>query len=158
MDIIKNWVDIKKHFAKSFKTNFHVAIASIDNENNPTVTPIGTLFLNDNQTGFYFEKFPTKLPTNAKTNKQICILAVKSNTWFWLKSLFNGYFKNNPAIKLYGNLGEKREASKNEIARLNRRMKTTRILKGNKYLWNDMKFVRDITFTKAEKTNLGKMA
>ncbi len=44
-----------------------------------------------------------------------------------------------------------------ELHRLARRMKATKGLKGNKYLWGDMNWVRDITFTKAEKINLGEM-
>ena len=62
-----------------------------------------------------------------------------------------------PAIKLYGELGNKRKASEKEIKRLNRRMKATRGMKGNTYLWSDMQFVRDIDFTKAEKIDLGHM-
>ena len=84
MDIRKNWIEIRKHFNKCFRTNFHVSLASVDKEGNPTVTPIGSLFLNNNQTGFYFEKFPTKLPENSKDHKNICVLAVNSSTFFWL--------------------------------------------------------------------------
>ena len=157
MDIKSNWTEIRKHFNKCFRTNFHVAIASLDKDNNPTVTPIGSLFLNHNQTGYYFEKFPSKLLESANLNKNICVLAVNSNTWFWLKSLFRGQFKSYPAIKLYGQLGDKRKATNVEIKRLNSRMRTTKGLKGNNYLWGNMEFVRDITFTKAEKINLGKM-
>lgn len=157
MDIKTNWEKIRLHFNKSFRSNFHVSIASVDSENNPTVTPIGSLFLRKNQTGFYFEKFPSKLPTHAKTNRRVCVLAVNSNNWFWIKSLFRGKFNNYPAIKLYGELGQRREATEIEISRLNKRMKTTKGMKGNRYLWGNMKFVRDITFTKAEKINLGEM-
>jgi len=157
MDIITSWADIRKHFNKSFRTNFHVSVASVDRENNPTVTPIGSLFLNHNQTGFYFEKYPTKLPRNVLSNKNICVLGVNSSTWFWLNSLFRGKFKSYPAIKLYGQLGDRRKATDIEIKRLNKRMKATKWLKGNNYLWGNMEYVRDITFSKAEKINLGKM-
>ena len=157
MDIKINWKKIRLHFNKSFRANFYVSIASVDSENNPAVTPIGSLFLKNNQTGFYFEKYPSKLPIHAETNRNICVLAVNSNMWFWIKSLFKGKFKNYPAIKLYGELGQRREATEIEIRRLNKRMKTTKGMKGNKYLWGDMKFVRDITFTKAERINLGEM-
>ncbi len=157
MDIKTNWSEIRDHFNKSFISNFHISIASVDKDNNPTVTPLGSLFLNHNQIGFYFEKYPGKLPKHAKHNKNICVLAVNSGRWFWLKSLFKMKFNSHPAIKLYGQLGEKREATEIEIKRLNRRMKATKVLKGNTYLWNDMPCVRDITFTKAEKINLGKM-
>lgn len=157
MNIQKDWLEIKKHFDKCFRTNYHVSIASVDKEGNTTVTPIGSLFLNKNQTGFYFEKFPTKLPENSKHNKNICVLGVNSSMWFWLLSLFKGKFFSYPAIKLYGQLGEKRKATEIEIKRLNRRMKVTKWLKGHKYLWSKMNYVRDITFTRAEKINLSKM-
>lgn len=157
MDLIEDWKFIKNHFNTSFKQNLHVSIASVDFQNNPTITPIGSLFLNNDCTGFYFEKFPTKLPENAKKNKNICILAVNSSKWFWFRSLLKGRFKNNPALKLYGSLEEKREATDIEISRLQRRMRATKGLKGNTYLWKDMKIVRVVKLTKVEKINLGKM-
>lgn len=157
MDIKNNWSEIRKHFNRSFRSNFYVSLASVNTEDQPTVTPIGSLFLNQNQTGFYFEKYPTKIPLNVQTNPKICVLAVNSNTWFWLKSLFYGKFQSNPAIKLYGTLGERRKATEIETSRLNKRMRATRGLKGNTYLWNDMLWVRVITFSKAEKINLGTM-
>lgn len=157
MNIKASWNKIRRHFNKSFRSNFYISIASVDSENNPTVTPVGSLFLNDDQTGFYFEKYPSKLPVHAKTNRNICALGVNSSTLFWLKSLLKGKFKDYPAIKLYGELGDRRKATDKETDRLKRRMKTTKGLKGNKYLWGEMEFVREITFTKAEKINLGKM-
>lgn len=157
MDIKKNWAAIRTHFNKSFRSNLHVAIASVDFENNPTVTPIGSLFLNENQTGFYFEKYPTKLPENVRFNNNVCILGVNSNKWFWLKSLFKVKFDKYPALKIYGKLGEKRKATEIEISRLKRRMKTTNGLKGNTYLWGDMEHVREISFSKIEKVHIGKM-
>ncbi|MEN8788723.1 MAG: hypothetical protein ABF295_04340, partial [Flavobacteriaceae bacterium] len=155
MDIKTDWEKIRKHFNKSFSSNFHISVASVDLENNPTVTPIGSLFLNNNQTGFYFEKFPSKLPDHAKANPRVCLLGVNSGRIFWIKSLFKGEFSKYPAVKLYGKLGEKRKATEKEINRLSRRMKMTNMLKGNTYLWKNMEFVRDIKFDKAEKINLG---
>jgi len=157
MDLIKDWTQIRKHYNKSFSSNFHISVASVDAKNNPTVTPIGSMFLNDNQTGFYFEKFTSKLPAHAKINPNVCLLAVNSRRLFWLKALFKGAFTDNPAIKLYGKLGNRRKATEKEISRLNRRMKATNGLKGNTYLWKSMEFVREVEFVKAEKINLGKM-
>ena len=157
MNIKTDWHKIRKHFNKSFASNFYVSIASVDSENNPTVTPIGSLFLNDNQTGFYFEKFPSKLPEHAKSNPKVCLLGVNSGRIFWIKALFKEKFADFPAMKLYGELGEIREATEKETKRLNRRMKATNGLKGNTYLWKKMEFVREIKFTKIEKINLGKM-
>lgn len=157
MDIVTEWKTIQRHFALSFQSNFYVSVASVDENHQPTVTPIGSLFLRDDQTGFYFEKFPTKLPRHQPINPHICVLAVNSNTWFWLKSLFRGRFGTYPAIKLNGQLGERRCATPDEVEKLNRRMNATKGLKGNTYLWSDMPYVRDMVFTKAEKIHLGKM-
>jgi len=157
MDINNDWDKIRKHFNKSFSSSLHISIASVDSENNPTVTPIGSLFLNDDQSGFYFEKFPSKLPEHAKTNPKVCLLGVNSSRIFWIKALFREKFSDYPAIKFYGELGERRKATEKEISRLNRRMKATNGLKGNTYLWKKMGFIREIQFHKAEKINLGKM-
>lgn len=157
MNIHKNWKVIRKHVNESFKTSLHVSIATVDAENNPTITPIGSLFLNRDQTGFYFEKFTSKLPSNTENNNKICVLAVNSSKWFWIKSLWKGKFKKHPALQLYGVLGEKREATEIEISRLEKRMKMTKGLKGNSYLWNNMKMVREITFHKVTKMKLGAM-
>ncbi len=157
MDIQKSWKQIRIHFSKSFKSSLHVSIASVDAENNPTVTPIGTLFLNDDQTGFYFEKFPSKLPEHAKRNNNICILGVNSNRWLWIKSLYKVKFIEYPALKLYGTLGQRRKVTKKETSRLKRRMRSTKRLKGHQYLWGNMEFVREVHFTKVEKINLRKM-
>ena len=157
MDLTNNWPKIKKHFDRSFRSNFHVSVSSVNKDKLPDVTPIGSLFLNRDQTGFYFEKYPATIAENVTFNKNVCILGVNSNRLFWLRSLFNGYFKQYPAVKLYGILGEKRKANEKEIARLNRRMKATKGLKGNTYLWKDMPYVRELVFTHAKITNLGEM-
>lgn len=157
MNIKADWNEIRKHFTKCFRSNFFVSIASVDEENCPTVTPIGSLFLGHHQDGYYFEKYLSRLPEHAKHNKKICVMAVNSSIWFWLKSLFQGGFSSNPAIRLFGELGERREATEAEKTRLRARVRSTRGLKGNHYLWDDMQYVRDVTFTKAEKVNLGAM-
>ncbi len=157
MDLIENWIAIRKHFSQSFGSSLHVSIASVDADKIPTVTPVGTIFLNKDQTGFYFEKFITTLPKHAVHNNTICILAVNSSKLFWFKSLFKGRFDTYPAYRLYGELGVRREATKTEIRALKKRLKTTRSLKGHKYLWGNMKEVREITFHKGEKINIGKM-
>lgn len=157
MDMIDNWSAIRKHFSQSFGSSLHVSISSVASDNRPMVTPVGTVFLNKDQSGFYFEKFVSSLPKHASQNNHICILAVNSNKLFWLKSLFRARFDTYPAYRLYGKLGKRREATESEISALKKRLKTTRRLKGHKYLWGDMKEVREIRFHKGEKINIGKM-
>jgi len=157
MELKEKWNDIKLHFRRSFKSNLHVSVGSVDINGMPSVTPIGSLFLNHDSSGFYFEKFPSKLPALDKSNNNISILAVNSSKLFWIKSIFRGKFKNCPAIKLYGTLGVRRKAEATELARLKNRMKYTGWMKGQKYLWADMEIVREIHFKNFEIINLGYM-
>ncbi len=157
INLKENWQKIRTHFSTAFAANMHVSIASVNEDNQPTITPIGSLFLNDNQTGFYFEKFAQKLNKNSKTNKNICVLAVNSHKWFWFKSLLKMRFTAYPAVKLYGELGIKRNATEKEYRAFQRRIRQTKRFKGSTYLWQDMSMVREIRFTKGEKINLGIM-
>ena len=97
------------------------------------------------------------MPKHAIQNNAICILAVNSNKLFWFKSLFKARFDTYPAYRLYGKLGKRRAATEFEIRALKKRLKTTRRLKGHKYLWGNMNEVREISFHKGEKINIGKM-
>ncbi len=157
INLTTHWTLIRKHFNRSFTSNFHVSIASVDDSGNPVNTPIGSLFLNKDQTGFYFEKYPKKLPKYTKSHPKICILSVNSGNIFWLKSLFNKQFDTYPGVRLYGILGEARTPTEIEKKRLNRRMRMTRWLKGNKYLWGDMQKIRMVNITRAELIHLGEM-
>ncbi len=153
----QQWDSIRKHFRESFSTNLHVSIATVDEHQFPTITPIGSLFLNRDQTGFYFEIFSSNIRANGKKNKNVCVLAVNSGKWFWIKALFQGKFGSYPAIKLYGTLGERRKASEIEISRLRRRFKRFKGTKGYNFLWVNAPFVREIHFEKAEPARVGKM-
>lgn len=158
MDLKNDWDKIRQHFNNSTSSSFHVSIASVDAENNPTVTPIGSFILNNNQTGFYFEAYARKLPLHAAHNRNVCVLGVNSSSWFWLKSLYSGKFKRYPAVKLYGILGERRKATEIESHRFAKRVSLLSRLKGYDYLWGDkMEYVREITFVKGEQINLGRM-
>ena len=157
IDLKDDWSNIYDHFNRAFRSNFHVSIASVTRDGIPSVTPIGSLFLNRDQTGFYFEKFPAKLRESASGNSNVCVLGVNSSTVLWLKALISMKFERYPALKLYGELGGLRKATEKEQKRLHRRMRFTRWTRGHNYLWGDMDTVRDISFTGVECINLGRM-
>lgn len=157
MNITSSWPDIVLHFTACFRSNYHVSIATVDADNCPVVTPVGSLFLNDDQTGYYFEKYLTSIPRHAAASRNICVLGVNSSAWFWLKSLYRGEFQGYPAIRLFGTLGNKRQATPEEVARLRHRVRRGKGLKGHAYLWSRMGEVREVTFTRAESVNLGAM-
>ena len=74
--------------------------------------------------------------------------------FFWIKSLWKGKFSEYPALKLFGTLGQRKEATPQQLRALSRRVRFTSKLKGHKYLWGDMKYIREITFSRVEKINL----
>ncbi len=157
MNLIQNWKEIKSLFKESFKSSFHFAVASVTENGEPHVTPIGSLILDVPGHGFYFEEFPQQLPRNYGSNKQICVLAVNSNKWFWLKSLIRGRFATTPAVRLHGVVGDLREATDIEIALWQKRVKSVSFSKGHALMWRSMRMVRDIEFTGIEPVQIGEM-
>lgn len=157
MDLITNWKEVKSLFKKSFKSSFHFAIATVTEDGEPHVTPIGSLILGEPGHGFYFEKFTQHLPRNFESNNQICVLAVNSSKWFWLKSLVGGRFTSPPAVRLHGVVGNLREATDTEIALWQKRVKPVSFSKGHAMMWRSMSMVRDIEFTRIEPVQIGEM-
>ncbi len=157
MDLHENWHEVKVLFRESFKTSFHYAIATVSKNGEPHVTPIGSLILGRPGFGFYFEKFPQHLPHNLSNNSHICVLAVNSARWFWLKSLVGGRFSSPPAVRLHGVAGELREATEREIMLWQKRVKPMSFSKGHALMWRDMSMVREVQFTRVEPVHLGEM-
>lgn len=151
----EKWQTIRRNFRHGFATNLHVSIATVDAEGQPHVTPIGSFFLNwEDFSGFYFEIFTKNIPKNAATNPKVCIMAVNSGRWYWLKSMLLGKFETPPMTKIYGKLGERRPATPEEIERGNRRLGRMKILPGGKKLFGNMGFVREVHFYAFEEARL----
>ena len=155
MELIANWKDIKSLFNRSFHSSFHFAIATVTENGDPHATPIGSLILGKPGRGFYFEKKFTKhLPLNFEHNKKVCVLAVNSSRWFWLKSLIVGRFASPPALRLHGVAGPLREATEAEAALFQKRVKRVRFSRGHALMWRNMRMVRDIAFTGIEPVHM----
>lgn len=150
------WSEVRSHFRKCQVLNLQHAIASVDDRGRPKITPIGTIFLNSDQTGFFFEEYASSLAKYKEINPNIALLAVNTGKLYWLKSLFFGRFKGTPAIKVYGRLGERRKATADELKRLDRRLGFGKRLKGYDLLWQDMTMVRELIFDEFEIVQFGK--
>lgn len=150
IDIKKNWHIIKKIFEEAYKSNTHYAIATVNEDGSPHITPIGSLFLRDDQTGFYLEELPVTLTRNLENNKRVCVMAVNSDFKFWGISLLRGRFHKPPAVRLMGTVKEKRVATEEETAIWRKRVEKAKRLKGYEILWSKMGHVRDIVFDSFE--------
>ncbi len=157
MNIKENWADIQAVFRDAYSTSRHCAIATVNEDGSPHITPIGSLFLRDNCTGYYFEEHSRKMPSNFNSNKRVCILAVNSGLKYWFKSIFMGRFSSPPGVRLYGTVGQRRKGTEEEIESFQNRVGVARKMKGYKLIWKNMKHIREIHFNSVEPVNVAKM-
>lgn len=143
MDIgLKDWNTIKKVFAKSQSSNMHSNIATVSEKGVPNITPIGTVFLNEDGTGFIFDAYSQQLSENLKLNNNVCISAVNSSKLFWLSSFIKGQFNDYPGVRLYATLGELKLATESEQLLVNNRIRSLKWTKGSKLIWSHFTHVR----------------
>lgn len=126
-----------------------LAIASVDADGGPTITPIGTVFLRDDCTGFYFDQYAERLSENLDRNPRVCVMAVDSGSVFWLRSLLTGRFRKAIGVRLYGTAGPRRPATPDELNEVHKRVGLMGATRGGRMLWSDFSRVRDLTFTES---------
>ena len=157
MEIEYHWKSIQKLFNNARNSSMHFALATVTKDGSPHVTPIGSLFLRENITGFFFDEFPINLPKNIEENPKVCILAVNSNPTYWQKSLIIGKFISPPSVRLIGSIKEKRDGTEEEIAIWQNHVKDALGTKGHTIMWKNMRTVRDIHFDSFEPVTCGEM-
>jgi hypothetical protein len=157
-DINAAWPAIYALSRKVFPSSLHFAIATVNADGTPHVTPIGSLVLFPNEPkGMYYEILTAHMPRNLEIQQRVCVLAVRSDKLFWLRALLGGRFATPPAVRLLGTASPRRAASPTELARWQRRVRRLRWLKGAQLLWGQMRYVREITFDGYEPVRLGAM-
>ena len=144
MDLHQDWDLIKSEFATALNASRHCAIGSVGADGNPHITPIGFVFMRDDKTLFYFEQYSKNLPLNYQTNRNVCVMVVNSAPSFWLSALVKGRFASFPGLRLYGEVGEARQASAEELEALRQRIGPLKFLSGARKIWSGLETVRDI--------------
>ncbi|GAA6134451.1 hypothetical protein NBRC116188_12400 [Oceaniserpentilla sp. 4NH20-0058] len=157
MNIKQHWLEITNVIQQAQKSNMHCAIASVDENGIPNITPIGTVFLRDDQSAYFFDSFTSQLASNVQHNPNVCLSAVNSSTMYWLKSFFKGRFSSAPGVRLYGTMGPLRAATQEELTAVAKRIKPKKLFKGSKLIWSDFTHVRDIKFTEFRPVQYPKM-
>lgn len=157
MEIGRHWKTIQAIFEESLRYSFHYAVATVDENGAPYVTPIGALFLRDDMTGFYFDEFPIKTSNNLENDQRVCILAVNCDPTLWRNSIVKGKFESPPSVRLMGVAGAKRKATEDEVAMWHEHVEYARGTRGYQILWEKMSMVRDLYFDSFEPVLLGGM-
>lgn len=152
------WPWIVRHFEKSLKTSRFYTFASTYPDGTAHITPIASLVLNDDCTGFFSEGFPGRMAANFKTDQRACVLAVRMGFGYWFKGLLTGRFDQWPGVRLYGTVARQpRRADPGEIERWLCRVRRYKGFRGYNLLWKDIRIVRDIVFDRFEPVRLGPM-
>jgi len=147
LPIAHHWPEIQRTIERGQRSTLHCSIASIDPDGMPNVTPVGTVFLRADQTGFYFDQYTSALAHNVDANPNICLMAVNAGRMLWFRSFLIGRFISPPGVRLYGTVGALRRATDGELQQIRQRVSPTRWLKGNRLLWANFTQVRDMQFT-----------
>ena len=142
-----HWSRIQQVVARGQTSSIYCSVATVNPDGTPNVTPIGTVFLRDGQTGYFFDQYTTTMARNLEFNPNVCVMAVNANRVFWLRSFLFGRFTEPPGVRLYGKAGSLRPASTEELRGIEARVRPTKWLKGSKLLWGSFTHVRDIAFT-----------
>ncbi len=151
-----NWNVISGLVESALFKNFSVSMATSDLDGNPHITPIGSLVFTGVGKGFYFENLPVTMPANIRRNPEICVMAVNSGLFYWLKMLFTGTFTSLPGVRLYGTAGKKRKATDEELFLWQQKIKMFKRWKGYNVLWKQLDYGREIHFTRFEPVQCGK--
>jgi hypothetical protein len=155
----EHWQQIMYICAKGMG-NF--AFATVNEDGTPHLTPIGSLILRDDCTGFYFEEYPSSLPANLERDNRLSILAVDFRKSFWISSFFLGRYTHPVAVRLNGRAGERREATEEELTAFHDIIwvKLLRVFrfKGYEVGWKPLRHVRDICFDSFEPCEMGAMS
>lgn len=147
MNLKDDWKKVKAVLEQGQASSIYCSIATINPDGTPHMTPVGTVFLRDDQTGYFFDHYAETLGKNIDRNSNVCIMVVNCGRLFWLRSLLTGRFVSPPGVRLYGKVGPIREATSEEVAKIEKRVKPSKWMKGARMLWTDFSHVRDIEFT-----------
>jgi len=151
----KQWAKIRNIFQDAFNSSFHYAIATVNQDGTPRVTPIGSLMLQDDRKGFYFEGYVSALAINLTHYKRVCVMAVNSGKWSLLKSFFRGKITTPPGVRLMGTAGDRRKATEQEMDQFKKRFRMYRMFKGYNLVWGNLKYVRELRFDAYEPVRIG---
>ncbi len=131
-----DWQTIRGVFREGFATGFHFAVATVDEDGFPQVTPIGSLVLGEVGRAIYTESYAL------------------GSRWELLKTLWRGKASRPFGVRLYGTAGARREATLDELEGFSRRVRSLRFLRGHGLLWGKLRTVREVRFHAFEPVRL----
>ncbi len=147
----------KEKIRPLFARATHCAIATVNADGTPHLTPIGSVVLESPERGWFFQKFTQRIPRNAEQCDVATIMAVNDRRLFWLGSLLKGRFAQPPAMRLKVRLGALQDASEAQARRFQKRVALFRGTRGHQLLWSQMSQVRSFEIIEWLPVHIGPM-
>ena len=143
------WRTARAVVRRTRTSTLHCAIASIDAEGWPHVTPIGSVMLGEPGQAVYLDVFNVALGRNLDRDPHCSILAVDSRKLTWARALFEGRFDVPPGVRLVGTVSPARDATTAEVERFRRNVRAAMHTKGGRRMWGNhaQLHARDVTIT-----------
>lgn len=153
-----DWALARDTVRRARLSSFHCAVASLNPDGSPHVTPIGSVLLDaHSHTGLYVDVFNVHLARNVAADPRITILAVDSGPIRWGRALVRGHFDRTPAVQLTGTVGPRRRAAPDEAERFRAIVGPLARLRGGRAMWSDLTRVRDLAVSSVRPIRLGTM-
>lgn len=137
------------------KKSQYCSISTVNGDNTPHTSPIGSVYLNNESEGYFIEMFTTSF--NDKVGKTASIMAINTSPIFWLKSLFLGRFATPPGVRLKVTLLEKRKITEKERLQFYKKVRIFKYFKGYSILWSKPNLVRPFVIDEVIPVSLGAM-
>ncbi len=76
MNIKDDWQKVKSVLEQGQASSIYCSIATVNPDNTPPhiTPPVGTVFLRDDQTGYFFDHYAETLGKNIDQNPDVCIM------------------------------------------------------------------------------------
>lgn len=155
-DLVHWWPQVKAVCNASFRSSLHFAVATVDAQGAPQLTLIGSLLPLEPGRALYFDLFASGLRARLDADPRVCVLAVDSRRWSWIRALWRARFIQCPALRLHGHAGPRRPATAAEQARWLRRVGWLMRLRGARLLWARESYtVRELLFDQVQPVRIG---
>jgi hypothetical protein len=143
------WRTAKAVVRRARSSSLHCAIASIEADGSPHVTPIGSVMLGDPGQAVYLDVFNVALGRNLDRDPRCAVLAVDSSKLTWARALLTGQFDAPPGVRLIGTVGPARTATSEERERFGRAVRSALHTRGGRRMWGNQERLRarDLTIT-----------
>lgn len=153
------WTALRQMVNRAFSSSLHSAVATVDGDGAPVVTPIGSLILrHEPGRAFFFPLFANGLVQRLSEDPRVSILSVDSRFSTWAAALALGRFRSPVGVRMRGRAdGPVRKAEREEELRWLRRVRAARFLPGHAKLWSRLDRVQDLIIESAEPIGLGTM-